>query len=140
LPDLNVTRFANRLRALRSRWLSGDVEPYEVRQRINAWVAHAQPVNTVQLRHTLFAGGWFDPLWANQSPVKASVLWEKRVLRGGSWTNNPTRLRSANRNINTPDNRNNNNGFRLASTARARAAFTIGERLRSGRVPCPSSP
>jgi retron-type reverse transcriptase len=74
LPDVNVTRFANRLRALRSRWLSGDVEPYEVRQRINAWVAHAQHANTVQLRHTLFAGGWFDPLWANQSPVKASVL------------------------------------------------------------------
>jgi hypothetical protein len=56
------------------------------------------------------------------------------VLRGGSWNNNPTRLRSSNRNNNTPDNRNNNNGFRLASTAHARAAFTIGERVRSGRV------
>jgi formylglycine-generating enzyme required for sulfatase activity len=39
----------------------------------------------------------------------------KRVLRGGSWNNNPTNLRSANRNRNTPDNRNNNNGFRLAA-------------------------
>ena len=36
-----------------------------------------------------------------------------RVLRGGSWNNNPNRLRSAYRNNNTPDNRNNNNGFRL---------------------------
>jgi hypothetical protein len=43
------------------------------------------------------------------------------VLRGGSWNNNPANLRSANRNRNTPDNRNNNNGFRLASTAHARA-------------------
>ena len=38
------------------------------------------------------------------------------VLRGGSWNNNPRNLRSANRNRNTPDNRNNNNGFRAAST------------------------
>lgn len=40
-----------------------------------------------------------------------------RVCRGGSWNNNdPSRLRGANRNNNTPDNRNNNLGFRCAST------------------------
>lgn len=38
----------------------------------------------------------------------------KRVLRGGSWNNNGRNLRSANRNGNEPDNRNNNIGFRLA--------------------------
>ena len=36
-----------------------------------------------------------------------------RVLRGGSWNNNPDNCRAANRNRNTPDNRNNNNGFRV---------------------------
>jgi formylglycine-generating enzyme required for sulfatase activity len=36
-----------------------------------------------------------------------------RVLRGGSWNNNPVNCRSANRNRNAPDNRNNNNGFRV---------------------------
>ena len=36
-----------------------------------------------------------------------------RVLRGGSWNNNSRNTRSANRNRNTPDNRNNNNGFRV---------------------------
>jgi len=40
----------------------------------------------------------------------------QRVLRGGSWNNNPRNLRSANRNRNTTTNRNNNNGFRVAST------------------------
>jgi hypothetical protein len=37
-----------------------------------------------------------------------------RVVRGGSWNNNGRNVRSANRNRNTPDNRNNNLGFRLA--------------------------
>ncbi|QYX34249.1 SUMF1/EgtB/PvdO family nonheme iron enzyme [Sphaerospermopsis torques-reginae ITEP-024] len=35
------------------------------------------------------------------------------MLRGGSWNNNPQNCRSANRNRNTPDNRNNNVGFRV---------------------------
>ena len=36
-----------------------------------------------------------------------------RVIRGGSWNNNAQNCRSANRNNNTPDNRNNNIGFRV---------------------------
>ncbi|MBF0229447.1 MAG: SUMF1/EgtB/PvdO family nonheme iron enzyme [Desulfamplus sp.] len=36
-----------------------------------------------------------------------------RVKRGGSWNNSAENCRSANRNNNTPDNRNDNNGFRL---------------------------
>ena len=41
--------------------------------------------------------------------------WALRVLRGGSWNNNPNNCRSANRNNNNPDNRNNNIGFRVVS-------------------------
>ncbi|MGN7613743.1 formylglycine-generating enzyme family protein [Magnetococcales bacterium HHB-1] len=37
-----------------------------------------------------------------------------RVIRGGSWINNARNIRCANRNRNTPENRNNNTGFRLA--------------------------
>ena len=44
-----------------------------------------------------------------------------RVLRGGSWNNNPRNVRAANRNRNGTDNRNNNNGFRVASTPQAGA-------------------
>jgi formylglycine-generating enzyme required for sulfatase activity len=40
------------------------------------------------------------------------------VLRGGSFNNNAPNVRSAYRNNNQPDNRNNNNGFRVASTLR----------------------
>ena len=38
-----------------------------------------------------------------------------RVVRGGSWNNNSRNARSAIRNRNTPDNRNNNIGFRVVS-------------------------
>ncbi len=38
-----------------------------------------------------------------------------RVLRGGSWNNTARNCRSANRNRNRPDNRNNNLGVRLVS-------------------------
>ncbi|MGB0597789.1 MAG: formylglycine-generating enzyme family protein, partial [Rubripirellula sp.] len=43
---------------------------------------------------------------------------ERRVLRGGSFNNQTSNVRSANRNNNQPDNRNNNNGLRPASTLR----------------------
>jgi len=49
-------------------------------------------------------------------PKGPHVLRKRRVLRGGSWNNNPANLRAANRNRNTPDNRNNNIGFRVSST------------------------
>jgi hypothetical protein len=48
----------------------------------------------------------------------------RRVVRGGSWNTEPRNLRSANRNRNEPDNRNNNLGFRPASTL-ARPSRTV---------------
>ncbi|MBI4025234.1 MAG: hypothetical protein HY360_09665 [Verrucomicrobia bacterium] len=35
------------------------------------------------------------------------------MLRGGSWNNNATNCRCANRNNNHPTNRNNNDGLRV---------------------------
>ena len=65
----------------------------------------------------------FDPTLEPEHPFH----WQ-RVLRGGSWNNNPNNLRSANRNNNTTGNRNNNNGFRLASTLINRTSvFTEAE-------------
>lgn len=45
-----------------------------------------------------------------------TVLGSNRVIRGGSWNNNAQNLRSAQRNNDHPDNRNDNVGFRLVST------------------------
>ncbi|GAX60888.1 sulphatase-modifying factor protein [Candidatus Scalindua japonica] len=38
------------------------------------------------------------------------------MIRGGSWNNDAQSCRSAYRNNNEPDNRNNNLGFRLSSS------------------------
>ncbi len=46
-------------------------------------------------------------MWGRQSA--------NRVLRGGAWNNNNAdNFAAANRNRNSPDNRNNNIGFRFA--------------------------
>jgi hypothetical protein len=123
LPEANVRRFRNRLRGLRDRWRAGTVASEEVQQRVSAWIAHAGHADTWRLRHALFCGGWFDPLQEPDLPP------DGRVLRGGSWNNNPGNLRAANRNHNSPGNRNDNNGFRLASTpscAGAPAVMAVG--------------
>ena len=49
-----------------------------------------------------------------------------RVKRGGNWNNNAQNCRSANRNNNWPDNRNNNIGFRLVSSSRCQIAGVYG--------------
>jgi len=122
LPEDNLRRFRNRLRALRDRWRAGTVETNEVDARIGAWVAHAQHADTWRLRHAIFRGGWYDPAHTPDAWTAPC----SRVVRGGAWNNNPRNLRSAQRNRNTTDNRNNNIGFRLASTLSAGAeAITV---------------
>jgi len=47
-----------------------------------------------------------------------------RVLRGGSWrNNNDNNLRVDYRNRNNPDNRNNNRGFRVSRSCKARLRY-----------------
>ncbi|MBK8174677.1 MAG: SUMF1/EgtB/PvdO family nonheme iron enzyme [Rhodospirillales bacterium] len=70
-----------------------------------------------------FRGGPFDPAALPPSAMAVvpqagacPVPSRERVNRGGSWNNNSRNLRSAIRNRNNPDNRNNNLGFRVART------------------------
>ena len=60
---------------------------------------------------------WFDSNYYENSPdatPQGPVSGSDRVLRGGSWINNATYGRTAYRSSNSPGNRNNNLGFRLA--------------------------
>ena len=59
------------------------------------------------------------------------------MIRGGSWNNNPANLRSANRNRNTPTNRNNNVGFRLARTLHRQSCCDHGLSRRAPKRPGP---
>lgn len=69
-------------------------------------------------------GGWRRSFGAGPSGDGAHA----RVLRGGSWDNNPRNLRSANRNRNHPTNRNNNVGLRVALRKTPRHATTARDR------------
>ena len=112
LPEDNVRRFRNRLRGLRDRSRVGTIGRKDVDARVRAWIAHAEHADTWRLRHAIFRGCRFDPA----STPEAWTAPCRRVVRGGSWNNNPQNLRSANRNRNTTDNRNNNLGFRVGRT------------------------
>ena len=98
---------------MRDQWRAGSIGLGDIDARIGAWIAHAEHAQTWRLRHAIFWGGRFDP--AREIPGAWTVPC-RRVVRGGSWSNNPQNLRSANRNRNNTDNRNNNNGFRLGRT------------------------
>ena len=58
--------------------------------------------------------------------VTMAVYSSSRALRGGSWINNARNTRSANRNANERDNRNNNIGFRLALSSMNRGGWMPG--------------
>jgi formylglycine-generating enzyme required for sulfatase activity len=58
--------------------------------------------------------------------VKGSTCTFTRVVRGGSWNNNPNNCRVSVRNRNNPNNRNNNMGFRVARRR------SIGARILQG--------
>ena len=60
---------------------------------------------------------WFDAQYYERSPERnpqGPDSGQSRVLRGGSWGNNPIILRSAFRSYNSPVNRLDNFGFRCA--------------------------
>jgi len=61
IPEAGVRRFRNRLRGLRDRWKSGTINEEEVKQHIQAWVAHARHADSFRLRRSIFQGGWFEP-------------------------------------------------------------------------------
>ncbi|MBN2374712.1 SUMF1/EgtB/PvdO family nonheme iron enzyme [bacterium] len=86
-------------------------------------------MRTWVLRTALCSGG--QCFHKRQAPHRGS----NRVKRGGSWNNNARNCRSANRNNNNPDNRNNNIGFRLAKHTQWRDL--TGPRTGRGCLLCP---
>ena len=50
--------------------------------------------------------------------------YRRRVLRGGAFHNNARNARCADRNHNNPDNRNDNNGFRVVASTLSKSGNT----------------
>ena len=96
LPEDNVRRFRNRLRGMRDRWRHGAVAGDEIERRVRSWIAHAEHADTWRLRQSIFLAA--DGSIRRGEPDPAP--W--RVLRGGSWNNNPRNLRSARTATGTP--------------------------------------
>lgn len=121
-----VRRFVRRTRRRIRAVERGNLDPAAVDKSVRAWVAHASFGDTSGLRKKILprlvrCGKGGGPHMA-------------RVLRGGSWNNETSNLRCAQRNNNNPTNRNSNNGFRCAKTLPAGAsvaAATGGERSTS---------
>jgi sulfatase modifying factor 1 len=83
--------------------------------------------------------GLASPVSDPKGPAKDTI----RVLRGGSWNNNPRNARASNRNRNEPENRNNNIGFRCAWDVERQARYASEARVPAikvaGRVPISTS-
>ena len=89
---------------------------------------HAGNAQTWRLRYAIFRGGGSIRAYPEGLDGPLSACRSRRLLcrtHVSSVTNNtPENSRSASRNRNTPDNRNNNIGFRVGSTLSARAGAT----------------
>ena len=79
LDPANVARFRARLRQLRAQWRTGAATGQAVRQRVHAWQAHAAHAHTAALQHSLFKGGWFDPLGADGLPIEDPAPLQRSV-------------------------------------------------------------
>ncbi|NJN88372.1 MAG: SUMF1/EgtB/PvdO family nonheme iron enzyme [Leptolyngbyaceae cyanobacterium SL_7_1] len=109
----NLRRAKRRLRRLQSEYQHGNVSQSQLAQSLQSWFAHLDQGNTWQLKQIILNPSHFRQ--NSHCPVKTGKTRGRhfRLLRGGSWNNNPRNCRSANRNRNNPDNRNNNIGFRV---------------------------
>ena len=117
-----MRRFRNRLRGLRDRWRAGTIGMEDVDARVAPGSpTPSMPTPGACATRSSGAAGSIRP-----RPLEAWTAPCRRVVRGGSWNNNPDNLRSANRNRNNTDNRNNNLGFRVAARFHAGAgAITV---------------
>lgn len=74
MPEANVRRFRNRLRGIRGRCRFGDIPCAEARQKVHAWIAHAEHADTWRLRQAIFRGGMFDPFREPDCPPSACCV------------------------------------------------------------------
>jgi retron-type reverse transcriptase len=99
LKSANKKRFITKIELYQQQLDRGEWSQKEYQNHIIPMISHVKYADTFNFRQQII----------KDNNRRSS----NRVNRGGSWNNNATNCRVANRNNNTPDNRNNNLGFRL---------------------------
>jgi len=106
-------RFADKLLRYNNMLINNDINEFQYAQNVLSlygFISHA--------KHKGFSRSII-----NISNPGFGVTGSNRVNRGGSWNNQARNVRVSNRNNNTPDNRNNNLGFRLACSSKQQTDF-----------------
>jgi retron-type reverse transcriptase len=111
-------RLARRLRVLQRQLAECEIEEETAVRSAASLVGWAAGADTARLR-----AGIMEDIFRRRDDEASN-----RVQRGGNWNNNANNCRSAQRNNNTPGNRNNNIGFRLASSRPGRTGAVHGPR------------
>lgn len=99
LNERSKRRFCRKLKILDEAWMSGLLDEQECVERTQAIYSFVDKADAVAYK---------------KKRIHSYIEGSNRVLRGGSWNNNATNCRVANRNNNSPSNTNNNNGLRLS--------------------------
>ena len=106
-------RFATKLKQYEYMFDNNMIDEFQYAQRalsLYGFISHA--------RHKGFARSIINTI-----NIGSDAKGSNRVIRGGNWNNNAENCRVANRNNNTPDNCNNNIGFRLACSSKQQTDF-----------------
>lgn len=98
LNERSKRRFSHKVKLLDEVWRMGHFAEKECVQRTQAIYSFVNKADAT----------------AYKKRIHSYIESSNRVLRGGSWNNNATNCRVANRNNNTSSNTNNNNGLRLS--------------------------
>lgn len=105
-------RFKAKLTRLEWDFDRGVISEKDMQIRCNALVAFTQANGGVGFRTN-----WLRTRDFGAKTMDSAMSGSNRVLRGGSWNNDSSNCRVANRNNNTPTNTNNNNGFRTVRSS-----------------------
>jgi len=103
--------------------LRGSGDGFAFTAPVGSFPAGASPYGILDLAGNVWewTADWYDPNYYGESPgrdPRGPAAGLVRSVRGGSWTNGPELVRSANRSSESPDRRLNVLGFRVAMESR----------------------